>query len=129
MSAVLRSFWTWLGALMVVIAFSLAVAPSTSLSQQRITHLESLVRCPACANISVAESQAESAIAVRHQIVAAVHNGASDTTILRELESQYGVGILLIPDAGGLGYLLWVIPLGVVLAGISIYLRLSKKSS
>ena len=128
MRRLVLSFWTWLAALAVVVVIALIATPHIPIAQQRISYLESIVRCPACEGLSVATSQNESAIVVRHQIVARVRGGASDTMILRELENQYGVGILLSPNAGGLGYLLWVIPLGVVVFGAVIYIRLVTRS-
>ena len=128
MKKIALSFWTWLAALAVVVVIAVVATPHIPVAQQRISYLESIVRCPACVGLSVRDSQNETSIVVRHQIVARVRAGASDTMILRELENQYGVGILLSPDAGGLGYLLWVVPIGVVVCGVGIYFRLVRRS-
>jgi cytochrome c-type biogenesis protein CcmH len=127
MKKALQSFWVWLVALAVVVVVSLLAAPTTSLNAQRISHLESIVRCPACVDISVANSQSESAIAVRHEIVARVRGGASDTMILTELENQYGVSILLSPSTSGIGSLLWLVPLVALFAGLAIAVRLVRR--
>jgi cytochrome c-type biogenesis protein CcmH len=127
MTRILRSFWTWLAALALVTTVALVGVAHTSVSQQRIAHLESLVRCPACEDLSVAQSQAASAIAVRHEIVTRVHEGASDTEILTALETQYGTGVLLSPSVAGWGSILWVVPVGVVAVGVWIYLRLVRR--
>ncbi|NNN01634.1 MAG: hypothetical protein HKL86_07380 [Acidimicrobiaceae bacterium] len=112
---VLRSFSLWAAALVAVVALSLASAPSAPSSSSRIAHLESLVKCPSCENLSVAQSNATSAVAVRHEITQRVHEGQSDNTILTALESTYGTSVLLSPSTTGLGTLLWLVPILLVL--------------
>ena len=116
---VLRSFWLYLAALVAVVALVALVAPSASSRATRIAHLESLVRCPSCEDLSVAQSNATSSIAVRREIADRVAAGASDSQILTSLESTYGSTILLSPSTGGLGALLWVVP---VSAGVLLVL-------
>jgi cytochrome c-type biogenesis protein CcmH len=113
-----RSFWLWAGAFVVVLALSVASVPSASTAASRVAYLETLVRCPSCEDLSVAVSNATSAIAVRHEIAADVRAGKSDNQILTSLENAYGSSILLSPPTSGLGVLLWVVPLGVVLVGV-----------
>jgi cytochrome c-type biogenesis protein CcmH len=127
MTKFLRSFWLWLAAAIVVIVVAFVAAPSASSTQQRINHLESLVKCPACEDLSVAESNATSAIAVRHEIVLKVQQGESDTAILTSLEDSYGTSILLSPSTSGIGSLLWVLPVIVVIVGVGAYLRLVRR--
>jgi cytochrome c-type biogenesis protein CcmH len=124
---VIRSFWLWVAALVVVVVVIIATAPSAPTSQSRITHLETLVRCPACEDISVAVSEATSAIAVRNEISRDVHHGESDNTILTSLEDTYGTSILLSPSTSGLGTLLWAVPIGVLVLGVAIGLRLARR--
>jgi cytochrome c-type biogenesis protein CcmH len=124
---VLRSFWLWVGAFVVVVAVTLATAPSAPSSVSRINHLETLVRCPACDDISVAVSDATSAIAVRHEIARDVHRGESDNAILTSLEAVYGPSILLSPPTSGLGTLLWAAPVAVLVLAVVIGLRLARR--
>ena len=124
---VLRSFWLWVGAFVVVVAVTLATAPSAPSSVSRINHLETLVRCPACDDISVAVSDATSAIAVRHEIARDVHRGESDNAILTSLEAVYGPSILLSPPTSGLGTLLWAAPVAGVVLAVVIGLRLARR--
>jgi len=77
---------------------------------QRAAAIEANVRCPSCTDLSVAQSNATTAIAVRHQIVQLVAQGRSTAAIEQVLASEYGPTILLVPpDAGGLP-LIWIIP-------------------
>ena len=124
---ILRSFTLWCVALVVVIAAAIALHPHGSSAANRVAHLETLVRCPSCDDLSVAESNATSAIAVRHEIATKVRRGESDDRILTSLESVYGPSILLSPPTSGLGVLLWVVPLlGLVLL-VASALRLTRR--
>ena len=120
----LRSFWLWVAALVVVFGVALLASPNQSSAASRAAHLESLVKCPSCEDLSVAQSNATTAVAVRHEIVADVAAGKSDNQILTSIEAAYGTSILLSPPTSGLGVLLWIVPLGVVLALIVVGLRL-----
>jgi cytochrome c-type biogenesis protein CcmH/NrfF len=122
-----RSFWLWVGAFVVVLAVAFVTAPSAPTSQTRIDHLERLVRCPACEDLSVAVSNATSAIAVRNEIVRDVHHGESDNRILTSLEDAYGPSILLSPSTSGLGIVLWVVPVGGLVLVVVIGLRLARR--
>jgi cytochrome c-type biogenesis protein CcmH/NrfF len=124
---VVRSFWLWVGAFVVVLAVAFVTAPSAPTSQTRIDHLERLVRCPACEDLSVAVSNATSAIAVRNEIVRDVHHGESDNRILTSLEDAYGPSILLSPSTSGLGIVLWVVPVGGLVLVVVIGLRLARR--
>jgi cytochrome c-type biogenesis protein CcmH/NrfF len=90
-----------------------ALSSSAPTASQRAATLEAGVRCPSCTDLSVAESNATTAIAVRHQIESMVAAGRSDADIDRTLVSEYGQTILLVPpDAGGVP-LIWVIPIAL----------------
>jgi len=124
---VLRSFRLWCVALLAVLALALATAPSTPTQTSRIARLESLVKCPACEDISVAASNATSAVAVRNEITAKVREGKSDNQILTSLEDAYGPSILLSPSTSGIGSLLWAGPLAVLVAIVAIGVRLVRR--
>jgi cytochrome c-type biogenesis protein CcmH len=124
---VLRSFRLWCVALVAVLALALATAPATSTAAARIAHLETLVKCPACEDISVAVSNATSAVAVRHEITQKVHEGKSDNEILTSLEDAYGPSILLSPSTSGIGSLLWAGPLCVLVVILVIGVRLARR--
>jgi cytochrome c-type biogenesis protein CcmH/NrfF len=127
LAKVLKSFTVWCVALVAVAAVAVILNPHGSGQSARIAHLESLVRCPACHDLSVAESNATSAIAVRNEIAAAVKAGRSDNQILTSLEDSYGTSILLSPPTSGLGVLLWLVPsLGLVLL-VASAVRLTRR--
>jgi cytochrome c-type biogenesis protein CcmH len=86
---------------------------------QRAAAIEADVRCPSCDDLSVAQSNETTAIAVRHQIESMVGSGASTADIDRTLVSEYGQTVLLTPpDAGGIP-VLWIVPIVVLLGALS----------
>jgi cytochrome c-type biogenesis protein CcmH len=95
---------------------------------QRAALIEANVRCPACTDLSVAQSNSTTAVAVRHQIESMVASGSSTADIDQTLVSEYGQTILLTPpDSGGVP-VIWVIPLvlgvgAVVAVGVLFWRR------
>ncbi len=127
MSSLLKSFRLWLGAVTIVFVTIFATGSSSSPIERRIAHLESIVRCPACEGLSVAQSNATSSIAVRHEIERRVKAGDSDTTILTSLQDRYGSSILLTPSSRGVGAILWIIPLAAVVIGLYVFRRMAAR--
>jgi cytochrome c-type biogenesis protein CcmH len=125
--SIVRSFRLWALALVCVVALALVVAPSGASERGRIAHLETLVKCPSCDDLSVAQSNATSALAVRTDITKRVHDGQSDNRILTSLEATYGTSILLSPSTSGLGALLWLVPLAALAALLVAGVRLSRR--
>jgi cytochrome c-type biogenesis protein CcmH len=124
---ILKSFRLWCLAFLCVLALALVAAPSTASTQGRIDHLETLVKCPACDDLSVAQSNATSALAVRNDITRRVRAGESDNKILTSLEATYGTSILLSPSTSGLGSLLWLVPILVIGALLVAGVRLARR--
>jgi cytochrome c-type biogenesis protein CcmH/NrfF len=84
-------------------------APETN--AQRAAALESVIRCPSCTDVSVAQSDASTALAVRHEIVRQVSDGRTASQVEQTLVSQYGTSILLEPpDSAGFA-LIWIVPI------------------
>jgi len=106
-------FAVW-AALVVVVGVALGVgasgggAPPTP--TQRADAIDALVRCPSCEGISVLDSSASTAEAIRQAVAARVRAGQSDQQIDAFLVSRYGPGILLRPPVGGATAWVWVLP-------------------
>lgn len=106
------SFIAALAALAVVLVIGSGVASSAApTAAQRAAALDTQIRCPSCADLSVAESTASSAIAVRHEVAQLAAAGVSDQDIEQRLLAQYGPSILLSPPDSGLSSLVWLLPL------------------
>ena len=124
---VVKSFGLFLAALVAVAVLVALASPPASTRSARVAHLESLVRCPSCEDLSVAQSNATSSIAVRREIASRVAKGDSDSEILTSLESVYGPTILLSPSTGGIGALLWLAPAGAGLVLVLVGWRLWRR--
>jgi cytochrome c-type biogenesis protein CcmH/NrfF len=114
--------------LCVVLAGALVVgsgifdAPSPS-APARVAALERDVKCPDCLDLSVAQSNTEPSIALRHEIAASVQAGQTDSQILAAITRRYGNSILLLPPPGGLDDLLWVVPTALALGAVALGAR------
>ena len=108
--------WVQVALPLLVLAVALVIgagvfssAPETA--AQRAAAIETGVRCPSCTDVSVADSDATTAVAVRHQIQSMVDAGRSTAAIDQVLVSEYGQTILLVPpDTAGVP-LIYVVPL------------------
>jgi cytochrome c-type biogenesis protein CcmH len=131
MSPKRRRFPRWVGsaALVVVVGVALGVGSSrggpAATPAQRASAIEALVRCPSCEGISVADSSASTAVAIRQAVAARVRAGQTDGQIDSFLVSRYGPGILLRPPVHGWTAWVWVLPpaaLALALAGLGTVL-------
>ncbi|HLX89123.1 MAG TPA: cytochrome c-type biogenesis protein [Acidimicrobiales bacterium] len=125
MSDVRRASWWALAvvlvAALVVGARSPGAAPGPA---QRIATIEADVRCPSCEDISVAQSSAPVAVAIRQAVTERVHAGQGDQAIEDWLVGRYGPGILLRPRASGGVGLVWLVPLlaiAVALGSLGVF--------
>lgn len=113
-------WWSWAAmAVLLVVAFAIGVtedrAPRTEADQ--VNNIAAGIRCPTCAGLSAAESDAAAAQAVRDEIRERLRRGESEREIEAYFVSRFGQGILLTPEAGGVAGLVWVLPVaGAVLA-------------
>ncbi|HVX23507.1 MAG TPA: cytochrome c-type biogenesis protein CcmH [Acidimicrobiales bacterium] len=112
-----RSAHPGLGLLVLLVVLGVALAFGSGLGSgghptnaQRAAALDAQIRCPSCEDLSVAQSAASSAIAVRHQVRHLVDQGKTDQQIEDTLVAQYGTTILLRPPTSGLTALVWVLP-------------------
>jgi len=115
--------WSKVALPLVVLGVALLIGSgafdsATSNQSQRAAAIEATVRCPSCTDLSVAQSNATTAIAVRHQIEQLVAQGRSTASIEQVLVSEYGPTILLVPpDAGGVP-VIWIIPIVLVVGAL-----------
>jgi cytochrome c-type biogenesis protein CcmH len=110
-----RSTGLGVAAALLVLAVALAIGSGLGSSghptdAQRAAALEADIRCPSCDDLSVAQSAASSAIAVRHEVSRLVADGESNQQIESSLVDQYGSSILLRPPTSGLTALVWFVP-------------------
>lgn len=104
----------------VVVALVVGVGGDRSprTETERVNAIASEVRCPTCRGLSVAESDAATATAIREEIRERLRAGDSPDEIRAYLVSVYGRDVLLRPEGKGLTALVWVLPVvAVLLAG------------
>jgi len=105
--------WTLLGVVLVValLVGSGVFSSSPPTNAQRAAAIESVIRCPSCEDLSVADSSAPTAATVRTTVRQLVDHGLSDSQIEDYLVARYGSAIVLDPPASGWSVLVWVLPL------------------
>ena len=98
----------------------------------RTQEVGALLRCPVCQGMAVADSPAEMAVNMKHQVRELLARGYTEQQILRYFELSYGQFVLLKPKFEGVNRLVWLLPLVVLLAGaamlLSVYRRLTRES-
>jgi cytochrome c-type biogenesis protein CcmH len=104
--------------LAVVLAFSASRGGGPLTVSERANAIDASLKCPSCEAISVRDSSAPTAVAVRQLVLARVRAGQSDQQIDRYLVSRYGPSILLSPPASGLTTVVWVVPLLAAAVGV-----------
>ena len=101
--------------------------------EQRAAAFETGIRCPSCQDVSVADSAASSAVAVRHQVLADMRAGESNAQIQATLVDRYGPTIVLRPATSGVAALVWIIPAGAALVAVValgvLFVRRSRQMS
>ncbi len=109
--------WSALGVVLIValVLGSGVLTSSTPTPAQRALSIESVVRCPTCEDLSVAQSTAPTAVAVRGAITQLIAEGRTDQQIQEYLTTRYGSSIVLDPPASGWSLVVWLLPL---LAGL-----------
>lgn len=116
MTKILSSRMSW--AVLFVVAAGLLVLgsinPPLSSAAARISRLDSIIKCPACEDLSIAQSAAPSAVTLRHQVAGWVHQGWSNARVEQAVVADYGPGGLLLPPAAGIDRALYLVPLGAI---------------
>jgi len=74
-------------------------------------------RCPECEGLSVADSSAPTARAMRADIRERVAAGDSDAEIRQVMVDRFGESVLLKPEGEGIGLLVWGLPVVAVVLG------------
>lgn len=118
----MRAWRVWLpwAAVGLVAVGLLAVAWSRSGSDDPSARADGLakeLRCPTCQNESVFESQSATAEAIRVDIEARIAQGQSNSQIKQAYVDRYSEWVLLTPSNDGVGFVVWGLPVIVVVLG------------
>jgi cytochrome c-type biogenesis protein CcmH len=103
-------------------------APLTGEALKTETHkVASLLRCPVCQGMSVADSPAEMAVNMKGQVRELLARGYTEEQILRYFELSYGQFVLLKPKFEGVNALVWILPLiGLILGAMVVIAKMKK---
>jgi cytochrome c-type biogenesis protein CcmH len=99
-----------------------------SAKEQRFKQLSHELRCLVCQNESLADSNAELAQDLRHQIYKMVQKGSSDKEIVDFMVSRYGDFVLYNPPLKASTYLLWFGPFVLVVVGLYAVIRFVRRT-
>jgi cytochrome c-type biogenesis protein CcmH len=116
-----RTAWAVLA---VAAAALLAVGsyhPAPTSAEARISQLDSLIKCPGCEDLSLAQSQAASALALKAEVANWVHEGWSSAEVEQAVVARYGASGLLVPPRGA-GALLYAVPIALISAAALVLL-------
>jgi cytochrome c-type biogenesis protein CcmH len=105
--------------LVVVLFFSVSSGTAHQTVAQRAAAIDKNLKCPSCEAISVEDSSASTAAAVRQLVLTRVRQGQSTQQIEDYLVSRYGPSILLRPPTTGVTAVVWVVPVVAAAGGLA----------
>jgi cytochrome c-type biogenesis protein CcmH len=120
-------------ALMLLLALAapaLAIDPIEFRDRAEETRFQKLtreLRCLVCQNQDLADSDADLAKDLRHEIFEMMRAGKSDTEIKAFLTARYGDFVLYRPPVQANTWVLWFGPLLVLLAGAVVVIRVVRR--
>jgi cytochrome c-type biogenesis protein CcmH len=97
--------------------------------QARTNEVGALLRCPVCQGLSVADSPATMAVNMKAQVGEMLAQGYDQEQILTYFERSYGEFVRLQPPLRGANWLVWLGPLGALVAGGAVVTWALRKSS
>ena len=122
--------WVWLTLVLLATPVG-AVQPDEILAdpvlEARARDISAGLRCPVCRNESIDESNAAVArdlrLMVRERLVA----GDTDAEVVAAVVARFGEFILLKPDASGANLVLWLAPVGLLVAGLVVAMAAQRR--
>lgn len=90
---------------------------------QALARVTAEIRCPKCQALSIADSGAQSAQAMREEARSLLATGYTREQVVGYFEQRYGEFVLLEPRARGLNLLVWTAPAAAVLLGALLVAR------
>lgn len=86
----------------------------------RTEQVSALLRCPVCQGLAVADSKAEMAVNMKHQVKELLARGYTEEQILSYFEQSYGQFVLLRPKFEGVNRLVWLLPIVAMVLGVGV---------
>ncbi len=120
---------SWLVALVLVVGgltFGVMQGREPATNAERLDAVAKTIRCPVCSGESISESQTDIARSMRDETARLIREGRTDDQIRAYWESRYGSAAVAVPDAEGIGALVWILPVVasvVAAAGLVVVFR------
>ncbi len=119
--------------LLMPAALASALNPAEKMSnptlEARAQGLYQALRCVTCESQSIAESNAEMALALRRLIREKLAEGARDRDILSYVQSRYGDRVLMKPPFRPFTWVLWLAPVLALAGGGVMAARLFRRAA
>ncbi len=94
---------------------------------RRTQEVASMIRCPVCQGLSIADSPSAMAINMKEQVRELLGRGYTEEQILSYFEQSYGQFVLLKPKFRGVNSLVWLLPIAVLAFGALIVYSKARK--
>ena len=98
-------------------------------AEQRARDIGAQLRCVVCQNQSIEESDAPLAADMRRLVREQIATGASDEDVISHIRNSYGDYVLLKPPFQTNTYVLWLLPLLLVLICFAWFIRRAPKQT
>ena len=87
---------------------------------RRVQRVTEELRCLVCQNQTIADSHAELAVMLKHQVRDMLARGATEREAVDFMVQRYGDFVLYRPPVKATTWLLWFGPFGLLLAGLAL---------
>jgi cytochrome c-type biogenesis protein CcmH len=101
--------------------------PTDPALEKRTSEVASALRCPVCQGLSIQDSPSELAQQMRSLVRDQLAAGKSPEEVRRYFISKYGEWILLEPEASGFNILVYLLPVLLVLGGLTFIVTLVRR--
>jgi cytochrome c-type biogenesis protein CcmH len=123
-----RIGWALLVAVVVAAVSIGSVHPAPATLASRIAYLDNLIKCPVCDDVSIAASDAQSAVSLRAKVAELVDVGDTNAQVEAYVVARYGTDELLRPTSP----VIWILPIAagaIATASVTTVLVRRRKGS
>lgn len=124
----------WILALVACLTFSMAAYATIEIyefdnleQEHQFKELGNTLRCPKCQNNTIADSNAELAVDLRHKVYEMTKEGKSKQEIVDYMIARYGNFVTYNPPFTIATSILWLGPIAVVVLGFGLIIVRSRK--
>ena len=104
------------------------VARSGATLDAETKRVGSLLRCPVCQGLSIADSPADTAVNMLRQVREMLAAGYTEQQVVAYFEHSYGAFVRLEPAMNGINWTLWLAPFAAVVVGALVIVAFLRRS-